>query len=308
MFPDVRLMIAATLASIVALTFGFVVFAAFRVSHAPLERIPSTTPLQLVTANAAVSAAARAAADAFDRSLQNEGPAGGSGIAALTYSAPPAAERPATTTATMPAADDREPAAAELEQPPPERADAPMPAPQAAAPEAAQEKKSDEATTTTSAQAPPGAPSVAAVEVPSVAAVEAPSVAAVEAPSVPVVEAPSAVPPSEQAHPAAQTTEIEAPPPPAMGEPIQTMPETSDKAVEKDAKRSHAARTHHARKAPATAQDSIFGQSNFTTTPPWPWEVAEKQPTRSRRAKTTSSRQAASNPATGGPFVGAPSQ
>ena len=41
MFPDFRLMIAAVLGSVVALMCGFGVFAAFRVNHEPLARLPS---------------------------------------------------------------------------------------------------------------------------------------------------------------------------------------------------------------------------------------------------------------------------
>ena len=49
MFPNFRLMIAAVAASVVALSCGFGVFAALRVNHEPLARLPAATaPLQLV--------------------------------------------------------------------------------------------------------------------------------------------------------------------------------------------------------------------------------------------------------------------
>ncbi len=49
MLPTFRLLIAAMFASIVALTCGFAVFAAFRVNHEPLSRLTAdTAPLQLV--------------------------------------------------------------------------------------------------------------------------------------------------------------------------------------------------------------------------------------------------------------------
>jgi hypothetical protein len=44
MFPNIRLMIAAVVASIVALGCGFSLFAEFRVSHEPLGRMPATSP------------------------------------------------------------------------------------------------------------------------------------------------------------------------------------------------------------------------------------------------------------------------
>jgi hypothetical protein len=53
MFPNVRLMIVAVFASIVALSYGFGVFAAFRVNHEPFSRLPAGAPLQLVAENAA---------------------------------------------------------------------------------------------------------------------------------------------------------------------------------------------------------------------------------------------------------------
>ncbi len=53
MFPNFRLLIVAVFASIVALSCGFGVFAAFRVSHAPLARLrPTWAPLQLAVGNA----------------------------------------------------------------------------------------------------------------------------------------------------------------------------------------------------------------------------------------------------------------
>src|ERR1700752_2036906 len=50
MFPDVRLMIGAILASIVTLGCGFAVFAAFRVNHEPLARLSHVSaPVSLIT-------------------------------------------------------------------------------------------------------------------------------------------------------------------------------------------------------------------------------------------------------------------
>jgi hypothetical protein len=68
MFPIVRLMIAATLASVVALICGFGMFAVFHVGHEPLVRLPAATaPLQLVADNAAMrSTAGLTSSDVFD--------------------------------------------------------------------------------------------------------------------------------------------------------------------------------------------------------------------------------------------------
>ena len=54
MFPDFRLLVGAMCASVVALSCGFGIFAAFRVNHEPLSRLPAdTVALQLVTSEAA---------------------------------------------------------------------------------------------------------------------------------------------------------------------------------------------------------------------------------------------------------------
>ena len=66
MFPNVRLMIAAMVASVVVLSCGFAMFAAFRVNHEPLSRLATgATPLQLAAGNPMPSAAMPTAAESF---------------------------------------------------------------------------------------------------------------------------------------------------------------------------------------------------------------------------------------------------
>jgi hypothetical protein len=87
MFPNVRLMAASGLVSVMALFFAFGVYASLRVSHAPLARSARAAPLQLVGFNVAMLpvtvlepfAAKYPAAAAADNS------------AALAYSVPQAA-------------------------------------------------------------------------------------------------------------------------------------------------------------------------------------------------------------------------
>jgi hypothetical protein len=68
MFPNVRLMIAAMLASIVVLICGFAVFAAFRVSHEPIAHLPAAVaPLQLVAENTGASSPAPAGRDVVEQ-------------------------------------------------------------------------------------------------------------------------------------------------------------------------------------------------------------------------------------------------
>jgi hypothetical protein len=95
MLPNVRLMIAATLASVVALVCGFGLFAVFRVSHEPFVRSPAgTAALQLVADNTYASTGL--ASDVpFDRHLQL------------------AAEPSAATTTDLPAASDEQEAEAQ---------------------------------------------------------------------------------------------------------------------------------------------------------------------------------------------------
>ena len=58
MLPNVRLLIAAMLASVLVLICGFGVFAAFRVSRDPIAHLPvAAPPLQLVAENRAGSSA-----------------------------------------------------------------------------------------------------------------------------------------------------------------------------------------------------------------------------------------------------------
>ena len=66
MFPNVRLLIAAVVASVVALSCGFAVFAVFRVNHEPLSRLAAgAAPLQLTAGNPMTPAAIPAPADSF---------------------------------------------------------------------------------------------------------------------------------------------------------------------------------------------------------------------------------------------------
>jgi hypothetical protein len=84
MFPNVRLMVAATFASVLALIFGLGMFAAFRVSHEPLARLPpaSTPPLLRLADNTTISSVA-ASGEAFDRRFQVSLPPGPAPTTAL---------------------------------------------------------------------------------------------------------------------------------------------------------------------------------------------------------------------------------
>lgn len=71
MFPNVRLMIVAVVASVFVLSCGFGVFAALRVNHEPLARLPSVTaPVQLAADNPAPTSVTIAPGTAFGSHLQ----------------------------------------------------------------------------------------------------------------------------------------------------------------------------------------------------------------------------------------------
>ena len=81
MFPNVRLLIAAIIVSVVALSCGFAVFAALRVNREPLARLPSAAPpLQLVATLSPLPPIAAAAVEPFDRGARPSDPGGATGL------------------------------------------------------------------------------------------------------------------------------------------------------------------------------------------------------------------------------------
>jgi hypothetical protein len=108
MFPNMRLMVAAVVASVVALSCGFGVFAAFRVNHEPLGRLQAGDP-RFVVDNAVTPAILPAAAK-FGSGLQS--------------SEQPAAQ-PIADVAVSPTTEPEQPVAAQ--QSPPQNASLPIP-------------------------------------------------------------------------------------------------------------------------------------------------------------------------------------
>src|SRR5271170_6655314 len=161
MLPNIRLMIAATFAAVLMLICGFSMFATFRVSHAPLERVASAASLHLVTTDAVTPATTVTAAAPFNNRFDVGEPGSGS-VAALAYAAPEPAE-PAETNVTAPTADDREPIAAE-----PASGDGQASSQQAATAEAEPETKPDEMPAAAAPLTPP-ADSTIALAAPAIA-------------------------------------------------------------------------------------------------------------------------------------------
>jgi hypothetical protein len=75
MLPNVRLLIAAMLASVLVLICGFGVFAAFRVSHEPIAHLPvAMAPSQLVAENRTAPSAVLVARETVDPHSQSDTP------------------------------------------------------------------------------------------------------------------------------------------------------------------------------------------------------------------------------------------
>jgi hypothetical protein len=128
MLPNVRLMIAATLASIVALICGFGMFAAFRVSHEPLGRLPSAAPSLQFAAQAATTTMPVTAAEPFAHRFRIGETADADGASALAYAAPQPATPIADEHEAAPASTQTANAAAPPEQVPDTPATTEMPA------------------------------------------------------------------------------------------------------------------------------------------------------------------------------------
>jgi len=279
MLPDIRLMIAATLASALVLVCGFGLFAAFRVSHGPVMRVPAAgASLWLVAANPETPSRSITAGEPFnDRFQIGETWAGGAkAISALAYSAPQAAEQPAADIV-LPAADypeqyasTHDASAPEHQPPAPESADAPALSVAAPAPEIAQEAKPDEAAVTSSAA------------------------------DVATADPASGKIPTEQTPVLTRT--MEATPAPASAAPVPAaLPSV---AVEKNSK--HVTAGTHRHRAHTLAEVSTFERARSQAEPAS--QSAQQPPANSRHAKRVSHAAAAWNSGAGGPFVNAPSR
>lgn len=157
MFPNVRLLLTAMISSVVALSCGFGIFAALRVNHEPLARLPSgSAPLQLLASISPSPPIAVAAVEPIERGLRAGDTSGGTGLA----DAPAASDREADTSSPEP-----ETSSAVAGNP---SATAPVPAQEASPSEAEHETNPPDADATShdSTPAPVPTPSVAAIEAP----------------------------------------------------------------------------------------------------------------------------------------------
>jgi hypothetical protein len=308
MLPNLRLTIAAVFASILALCCGFAMFAAVRVSHAPLARASSATPgLQLTAANGPRLPLNLAAAEPFDHRFGLEQQAR-SGVRALAYAAPQPADAPVTQR-TVPAAADAEQIASEPETPmnppmnPPVAAPAPPAAEQAAPaqaaeiatilpPEAAGPTESETAPSP-SRQAALAAPGTGPDIRPEQEAAAAPAIAPPPA-STAGIKLPGAESPPEQGQAGGHSIEIASLPGNLAAESAMTMAPPPEKHADKKSRKT-AARPRRYVRTPAFADDQGFGQTAVTA-----------QPVRTRSRVTASPAANDWNSGSGGPYVAAP--
>jgi hypothetical protein len=277
MFPNVRLMIAATLASVVALVCGFGAFAAFQVNHEPLVRLPSASaPLQLSADNAATPMAY--AAEPFARRFQiSEAKNAAEAIDGLARKID---HREGIQSAPFPAP---APSGAEVKD------TVAVEAPKEIAPSPVAQPAEEPSEKTVAPAADDHLPSVSAPQ-------PAPGVAAIE-------------PPAEQSLPEEQLRAGNEAAPAGVTKSV-TDAEKTDTAAVRKTRHGHAARTHRPSKAPSavaqssTYQDSATSQPNFRTAP----QSQQPQPARIHHAKVASRKTKEPSSATGGPLVSAPSQ
>jgi hypothetical protein len=331
MFPNVRLMIAATLASVVALICGFGTFAVFRVSHDPFVRLPAATaPLQLVADNAAKSCAGFASGEMFDRRFE---------VKALPYAAEDAnasaaAPEPRAEPDTAPATPAQSTAAAPEEIPaavgePTEQPSAPTAPPTSEAPAV----RSDNATASDPVNiAAASQPETATQTTAADAGMAAPAPDTTTAEPDQEIKSPGGSMPS--AEPAPSIAEVAAnepqnePPLPRERAMLTAEPAGASNAVDQRAHKTAAkkrkrirvavrirrvlrvATTQYLRTqyAPTTEQNFGATQTNFQTAPPAQTQFVVRRATWVRHSRIASRKPREPNAATGGPFVRATSR
>jgi hypothetical protein len=336
MFPNVRLMIAATLASVVALTCGFGMFAVFRVSHDPFVRLPAATaPLRLVADNAAKSSAGFASGEPFDRRFQVKAPPN----AAAAANASAAAAEPRAAPETAPATPAQSTAAA------PEDIASAVGEP-TEQPSASTAPPTGEAPAATSANAAASdQANIAAMSQPETAIQTTPADAGTAAPSPetttaepdqdiksPVGSVPSAEPAPNTAMEVAAIEPLEEPPLPRERPSLTTEPTGTANPADDRAHKTAAKKLKRIRVAvrirrvlrvaaqypqtqslptqysPTTEQSFGDAQANFQAAPPSRAQFLVRRAIRLRHFRIASRKPREPNAATGGPFVSATSR
>ena len=330
MFPNVRLMIAATLASVVALICGFGMFAVFRVSHDPFVRLPAATaPLQLVADNAARPSTGFASGEAFDRRFE---------VKALPYAAEDtnaaaAAAEPRTgaeiATAAQPSEAAREETPATVGEPT-EQPSASTAPPTSEAPAVTSDNTAASDQANIASESPP----VAATQTTTAdAGMAAPApdlttTASDQDIKSPVVSMPSVEPAPGAAADIAANEPLEEPPLPRERPNLTTEPTRAANPADERAHKTAAKKPKRIRVAvrirrvprvavtpyaqtqysPTTEQNFGATQTNFQTAPPSQTQLVLRRAIWVRHSRIASRKPTQPNAATGGPFVRATSR
>lgn len=299
MFPNLRLLIAAAMASVVALIFGVGMLATFRISREPLAHVIPVVvaPLPPLVDGDGARPLAFAPAEPFDRRFHpGEVPPPGDAMAALTRALTRAladrerTEAPAHTSATpSPAAatvEAAKPGVTTSEVAPGVAEPVASPPVTKAAPEASDDpplasSPEHQPAATGNAEAAALAPLPAAAD--PAATEPAATLAAVEPPTE-TLKRGGDIAPARTAKPDAAKHATE---------------KKAEKTAEPKPRHVHAARRH----VPPPNSDNGFQQPNFVTAPAW-----QQQPVRTRRANVASRQAKDTNLGAGGPFVSAPAR
>lgn len=343
MLPNVRLMIAAMLASVVALICGFGIFAAFRVSHEPFAHLPAAAaPLQIVADNAAeTSAPGLVSEETVARRFASNIPANaeepaGPAAAAERHAEAEALAEPEQKAApqTIAAMDAEQSAAADLEEKPSTMAEPAGQTTASAVPASelpAVSEDSDHAAAMTAVAPTPRPATEPATEPPtpireSNTTDEAPSSAT--GATDPVTKSAMVSAPAGDAAPAAERAVQQTPPEPPLPRERPNpavQPARSESATAERRHENTAGHPKHARvvvriwRAPRVAavqyvevryaqtseQSYGYGQTNFQAAPALQNQLVIRRVVGVRRVRVAAKRL---NPATGGPFVSVPAR
>lgn len=318
MFPNFRLLVAATFASIALLICGLGVFATFGVSHTPLLRpVVATASPQSLADNVASSPLAFAPSESFHRRFEIGATDRSDAVAAFTrflarrenVKSPPAASPAAPEPGAIAAKE--QPTAIEVPKDVPAAAIAPADVPVA--------------------KAEPIATDAAVASLPAANVEPAPPPEAATPPAVTPAAAVEPAPSSEAATPpaATPTAAVEPEPPrPAEPAPVQAAsaptaePEQPAVAVkpaavavpDNEARKSEPAEAEHARavakphrkRRAATETAMQEQQPTFVTAPPnQQWQTAQPRPGKVRHRNVAASKTDSTATGIGGPLVGA---
>jgi hypothetical protein len=339
MLPNVRLMIAATLASVVALICGFGMFAVFRVSHEPFVRVPAATaPLRLVADNAARSSADFASGAPLAHRLELRAQPSAAEVAHAPGAADEHDTAAAATPATAPAADAAAPQATSAMVGEPTGQPSASVSPSSEAPAATTDSAPPgDARDVAAASAPNAAPSTATADVNTAAPLPDPTIAGPDqAITSTVASLPGPEPAPSGALEAAASEPQNEPPPASEPASLVTAPaDAADPADEgphkieaKKPKHGHVVRIRRAPQlaetqysetqmapaqyAPAGAQSFGTTQINFQTAAAAQTRYFVVRPARVRHARTAAKKSKEPdkpnkepNTATGGPLVSA---